>query len=235
MISLKECKYMLINKESKNKYKKNSFSQSGEDLIVRFIFEALKIRKPSYLDIGAHHPFYLSNTAYFYENGSDGINIEPDPILFKEFIKERKNNINLNIGITDKEDELDFYILNPPSLNTFSKEEAERFEKEHGYKIVKVVKVQVNTIANIIEKYCNGIFPQFLSLDAEGLDEQILYSIDYNITAPIVICVETISFSTSGRGVKNHDLINFLENKGYMVYANTYINTIFVQKKYWIR
>lgn len=219
----------------KDKYKKVSFSQSGEDLIVKFILNGLKIEKPSYLDIGAHHPFYLSNTALFYENGSRGINIEPDPILFKEFIKHRKNDVNLNIGIADKEGELDFHILNPPSLNTFSKEEAERFEIEHGYKITRVVKVQVNTIAHIIEKYCNGMFPHFLSLDAEGLDEQILYSINYNITAPIVICVETISFSTSGHGVKNYELINFLENKGYMVYADTYINTIFVQKKLWVR
>ena len=59
-----------------------SYSQSGEDLIIRFIFESLKILKPNYLDIGAFKPFELSNTALFYENGCTGVLVEPNPDLF---------------------------------------------------------------------------------------------------------------------------------------------------------
>ena len=49
----------------RNKFLKNSYSQCGEDLIVEFILNGLKIKHPTYMDIGAHHPFYLSNTALF--------------------------------------------------------------------------------------------------------------------------------------------------------------------------
>lgn len=59
-------------------FKKISYSQCGEDLIVSFIFNRLGILNPNYIDIGAHHPYKLSNTAFFYESGSRGINIEPD-------------------------------------------------------------------------------------------------------------------------------------------------------------
>ena len=52
-----------------DKYKKISFSQCGEDLIVKFIFDCLGINSPTYIDIGAHHPHYISNTALFYKNG----------------------------------------------------------------------------------------------------------------------------------------------------------------------
>lgn len=102
------------------KYEKKSFSQSGEDLIVKFIIDNLGINKPTYIDIGAHHPYFISNTALFYKNGCRGINIEPDPPLFKVFLKYRKEDVNLNIGISDCNSESDFYIISASTLNTFS-------------------------------------------------------------------------------------------------------------------
>jgi hypothetical protein len=48
-------------------FSKVSYSQSGEDLIVRVYFDILGITNPTYIDIGAHHPYFISNTALFYE------------------------------------------------------------------------------------------------------------------------------------------------------------------------
>ena len=182
------------NQTLKEKYQKISFSQSGEDLIIKFLFDAIQIAQPSYLDIGAHHPYYLNNTTLFYLSGSTGINIEPDPSLFKQFITERKRDINLNIGISDKESEQDFYLFNVPTLNTFSKEEAAKFEKEGNYFVKETKKIKVQTIENILAQYSNNKFPNFLTIDAEGVDELILKSIDFKTNFPIVICVETLSF-----------------------------------------
>lgn len=212
---------------------KKSFSQTGEDLIVKSIFDNIGIKKPGYIDIGAHNPFYLSNTALFYENGSRGINIEPDPFLFKEFPVHRKEDKNLNVGVSNCEDELDFYIISSPTLNTFSKEEADKYSKEGNYSVQSIKKVKVTTLDNILKTNNNGVFPEFLNIDAEGVDEIILKEIDYEKNFPIVICVETISFSTSGNGIKNGSLIKFLEDKGYLVFADTYINTIFVRENVW--
>ena len=215
-------------------YKKSSYSQSGEDLIVKFIFNALKIKKPSYLDIGAHHPYYISNTALLYESGSRGINIEPDPVLFKKINKVRKKDTNLNFGIGEEESMMDFYIINTSTLSTFSRKEAESYTKEgHGYEILKTIPVQVRTLNFILNQYFDGKFPDFLSLDVEGMDELIIKSIDYEKCYPTIICVETISFSTSGNGIKNKSMIEFLDSKGYMVYADTNINTIFVREDKW--
>jgi FkbM family methyltransferase len=216
------------------RYIKASYSQCGEDLIVRYIFDALAIDRPSYIDIGAHDPEYFSNTALFYKHGSKGINIEPDPKLFKKFLKKRKKDINLNIGISNSESEADFYLMSSPTLNTFSKAEADAYVS-HGYSILSIEKVKSYTLNQIISKYCGGQFPDFLSLDVEGLDFSILNSINYEVSIPIVICVETISFSETGQGRKNQQIIDFLVAKGYMIYADTYINTIFVKKDKWIR
>ncbi|HLG02844.1 MAG TPA: FkbM family methyltransferase [Bacteroidia bacterium] len=213
---------------------KRSFSQCGEDLILDFLFRELGISKPSYLDIGAHHPKYLNNTYLFYLNGSRGINIEPDPALFSEFGKTRSGDINLNIGIGEKETEADFYIMTEPTLNTFVKEEAERIEREQSfYKIKEVRKIRLRAVTDVIREYRNGIFPDFMSLDVEGLDEMILRSIDFKINAPKVICVETLTFAANRTGQKKEDLIRFVSEMGYMIYADTHINTIFVRKEIW--
>ncbi len=69
-------------------------------MIVNCIFEhCLLLKQPTYLDIGAHHPTYLINTAFFYLKGLRGVCIEPDPFLFAEFKKERKKDTCLNVGI----------------------------------------------------------------------------------------------------------------------------------------
>lgn len=233
---LKIIKRFLFKKiKSENSFQKKSYSQSGEDLIVKFIFDCLGITKPSYLDIGAHHPYFISNTALFYEKGSRGINIEPDPVLFSEFLKERKSDVNLNIGISDIDGELDFFVISASTLNTFSKEEAYNYEKEGNFKIKSIKKIKVNTLVSILNQYSNGIFPQFLSIDAEGVDEIIIKAIDFEENFPIVICIETISFSTSGNGLKNNDLIQYIESKGYLLYADTNINSIFVKESFWRR
>ncbi|HSD07373.1 FkbM family methyltransferase [Flavobacterium sp.] len=224
-----------IKKNSTLQFQKTSYSQCGEDLIVKFIFDNLNIKNPSYIDIGAHHPFYISNTALFYQNGSVGINIEPDPALFEAFVKDRKNDKNLNIGISDIEGVLDFYIISTPALNTFSKEEAYNYQNEGSYKVTGIKKISVNTLSNVLNEFSNGIFPQFLSIDAEGIDEMIIRGIDFEKNFPIVICIETISFSASGNGVKNTELIKLIEQKGYICYADTHINSIFVHKDSWIR
>ncbi len=222
-----------IFQNEKNKFRRSSYSQSGEDLIIKFIFNALKIKNPSYIDIGAHHPFHISNTALFYNSGSRGINIEPDPSLFKNFQKFRKDDINLNIGIGEEEKEVDFYIISAPTLSTFSKKEAEKYSKEGNFIIKEVKKVRVRKLQDVIDEVYESFFPQFLNIDAEGVDELIIKSLNFEKNFPIVICIETISFSTKGDGKKNEDIINFIIEKGYLLYADTYINSIFVKEELW--
>lgn len=213
---------------------KKSFSQCGEDLIIQFIFaNYLKINNPSYIDIGAHHPFYLNNTALFYELGSTGVNIEPNTDLFELFKQNRKRDVNLNIGIADINSELDFYIMTAPTMSTFSKVEADLLEKTTSIKIKEVKKIEVQTLNHILDKYCLNVFPDFLSLDVEGLEDSILNSIDFDKNYPKVICLETLSYSENNDEKKDVHLVDFLIDKGYFVYADTYINTIFVSSAEW--
>lgn len=211
---------------------KKSYSQSGEDLIVRYVFDILKIPSPTYLDIGAHHPIYLSNTYIFYKGGSKGVNIEPDPQLFSNINKIRQRDTNLNIGIADKKDVLDFYVMTTPTLNTFSLEEAKKAESKK-IKIDKVIQVQVIPVDDILNKHFAYAAPDFLSLDVEGLDLKILQAFNFKKFRPKVICVETITYSDKRNGQKIKEIELLLIEQGYFAYAGTHINTIFVDKAIW--
>jgi FkbM family methyltransferase len=213
---------------------KTSYSQCGEDLLVQYVFNLRGLKKPSYIDIGANHPYSLSNTAIFYLGGCRGINIEANPNLIGNFLRERPEDVNLNIGIGSEEGEFDFYIMNDPTLCSFSKVETEKYESTGLYKVVETKSIQVTTIQKILEKYAKGIFPDFLSLDAEGMDYEILKTINYNENSPKVICVEAAEYSPVGGGARRSDLINFLINNGYYEFANTNLNAILVKNSFWI-
>ncbi|MDD1606885.1 MAG: FkbM family methyltransferase, partial [Methylococcaceae bacterium] len=75
--------------------------------------------------------------------------------------------------------------------------------------------------------------PDFLSLDVEGLDLKILQSFNFVKWRPKVICVETITYSEKCDGKKIKDIEILLIEKGYFSYADTHINTIFVDKAIW--
>jgi FkbM family methyltransferase len=217
----------LIRKRIGYDYKK-SYSQCGEDLIMRYVFDFLKIPSPTYLDIGAHHPQFLSNTFLFYQQGSSGINIEPDPTLFEAFPKQRSRDTNLNIGISAHEGELPFYVMSAPTLNTFSETDARAAVAQGRVKVERILPVKVRPINEVLQEKLKGIPLDFLSIDVEGLDFTILSSLDFTRWRPKVICAETITYSEINQGKKIPEIPGLLHDLGYQTYADTHINTIFV-------
>lgn len=214
--------------ENKKNNHLKSYSQFGEDIIVKSIFQLLGISKPTFLDIGAHHPYYLSNTALLYNSGSRGINVEANPLLMSKFRKVRSRDLNLNVGISEKNDKMDFYVIQDSTLSTFSEAEAQSL-KSFGHKCVKVESIETLSINELLDSYNLGMAPDFLTLDAEGYDYQILKTLDFSKYSPKVICVEIVEYSPNGNGKRKDEILNLLTHNGYFEYANTHINGIFVK------
>lgn len=172
----------------------STYAQHGDDLIALNLFHCLNIDKPSYLDIGAHHPVNISNTALLYSRGSRGINVEANPELIQAFKDMRPEDINLNIGVSDSPGLISFYMFDSKSgRNTFDLKTAESFLASHPWcKIQKTVEIEVTTINDIINRFAGGKCPDFLSIDVEGYDSRILEAMDFNKFKPKVICVETV-------------------------------------------
>jgi len=218
---------------SPKKFVVHSYSQFGEDILVKSALESLGVYDPTYLDIGANHPFYLSNTYLFYSAGCRGVLVEPNIVLCENLKKKRKKDICLNFGIGVSDDaEADFYIMDADVLSTFSKSEAESVEAQGTYCIDKIVSVPLVNVNSIIDEYFTKT-PNFVSIDVEGLDLSILQSFDFSNHRPEVFCVETLEYNEHVRAPKIKEIINFMLENDYLIYADTHINTIFVDNKRW--
>jgi len=74
--------------------------------------------------------------------------------------------------------------------------EVDRLERTTQMRVKRIDTIPVTTINDIVTRYCEGIFPDLLSLDVEGLDYEILASADFGSSRPKVICVETRAHET---------------------------------------
>jgi FkbM family methyltransferase len=207
---------------------RQSFAQSGEDVIVSFMFEHLRLTPPTYIDIGAYHPIDGNNTYLFYLQGCRGVLVEPNVDLIPLLTKERPGDTVLNIGIgVDTVKEADYYRMSEPSWNTFSKEQAEHCEKQTNKKVTvrEVVKMPLVNINEVIAEHFQGKAPDFLSIDVEGLDLAILKTLDFKRYRPKVICAETL---VTGSTEESPEINKFLQAKDYVIRGSSFVNAIFI-------
>lgn len=206
-----------------------TYAQTGEDIIIDFLIGAKKIKNFTYLDIGANHPVKFSNTYKFYEAGYKGVCIEPDPYVYSVLTKKRPKDTCLNIGIgSSASDKAELYIMNYPGLNTFSKEEAEAHEKNNHGKIKEIIQVPLKTVEQVIDENFSGKSPVFVNLDVEGLDEAIIKSFPFHKYRPAIFCIETVNYTDDATSEKRKEIFDLMHAQGYKAFADTYINTIFI-------
>lgn len=199
-----------------------TYAQHGDDIVIRAIFHNLGIGTPSYLDLGAHHPERISNTKLFYDTGSRGINVEANPVLYKLFLKHRPQDINLNVGVGIKSGFQDFYMIDEESgRNSFVKEVAEGFVMDYPqFSITEVKELPIFTIDQILK---HRLTPDFLTIDIEGMDYEVLQSINYCLHPFKVICVELQPYSEK-------DIRSLMTGVGYDPIIRCGSNLIFVDK-----
>ncbi len=212
-------------------FSKKSYSQCGEDLLVKFLLNLIHGSRPyRYLDIGANHPFHLSNTALLYALGGQGVVVEPDPYFAKLLRDKRPRDNVLQYGVHfSGAKQADLYVLDPPTLNTFSHQEMERCVSM-GHQLIRTLSVDLKNI-NLILEMAGSL--DFMNLDVEGLDQALLEMIDWKTYRPTCICVETITYDTRQEPRKLNNIIEMMISQEYMLYADTYINSIFVDRRQW--
>lgn len=234
-LSIKKFFRKLLGKNNSQFNSIYSYSQAGEDAIIRFLFQDKKISRFTYLDIGTSSPDYCNNTYLFYLNGCRGVCVEADITLIENIKKKRPEDKVLNLGVAvGKELTAEFYVFDITGLNTFDKAEAKKRESYGTVKISKTVQVPLVTINKLISEQFDR-YPDLLSIDIEGLDLEVLRSLDLSSFPIPVICVETCTYSENHIRPKDTRIADYLCNKGYEIYADTYINTIFINKEWFYK
>lgn len=199
-----------------------SYSQDGEDMVLRRMFEGQK--SGFYVDVGAHHPFRFSNTCYFHRLGWRGINIDPNPDGIAAFRKARPLDTSLCVGVSDEAGHLRYHAFNEPALNTFDPDLAAERARIADYRLVETRDIPVRRLDELLSEHLpKDQTIDFLSIDVEGLDLQVLKSNDWDRFRPLVLLVED---RATDIGQLSADPINALvTSAGYRLAAKT-VNTL---------
>jgi len=214
-------------------FSKKTYSQSGEDAVIMYIMamKGILLSECSYLDLGANHPEIMSNTYFFYEQGSRGVLVEANPSLIPELKSKRPGDIVLNKCISDKSgDKLDFNVLNLDGLSKVG-DVSDILRENPDARIESTIQLETISVNDIIERYFDSKAPLILNLDIEGLEKQILDSIDFTRYRPMIMIIEMIPYSKElVIGKKDNELLEYVKSKGYEEYAFTGINSIFIDR-----
>ena len=203
-----------------------SYSQEGEDVLLNRIFDSKK--DGFFVDVGAHHPKRFSNTYFLYRRGWRGINIDALPGAMAAFRLERPDDINLEFGVGSKQGELLFYTFCEAALNTFDRALARKRQIE-GAKASGEVRVPVRTLSSLLQDYLPiGRSIDFLSVDVEGMDLDVLQSNNWSKYRPVIVCVEILQCAAAE--AMSHPVSAFLAEQGYELIAKT-LNTALYRLK----
>jgi hypothetical protein len=162
-----------------NFFSKKTYSQFEEDIIINKYFKNF-IGK--YVDIGCYHPIKYSNTALLYKKGWTGINIDLNKTSIDLFNFTRLRDKNIFACLSNREKLVDMYIDNEFSaLNSIYSNNI----KNHKIKKYKKIKIKTKVFSKVVkEKF------DFLNIDCEGNDYNILKTIDLKKFNPRIICIE---------------------------------------------
>jgi len=208
-------------------FRNASYSQEGEDL---FLIKYFGGKKGGYfIDVGAHHPKKLSNTYKFYMQGWQGLNIDAMPESMKVFDKVRPRDINLEIGVGEVQGEMTYFAFNEPALNTFSKEEAEIKKKMPKYRIIKEHRIAIQPLSRILDTHWVHPKIDFMSIDVEGLDFEVLRSNNWELYRPQIVLVEDLERNNLLE-LKKSQLVQFMDSKGYLPIGRTF-STLFFENQ----
>jgi FkbM family methyltransferase len=161
-----------------------------------------------YIDIGANHPVFLSATYLLYKSGWRGLTIEPIPSLSSLHKRLRSRDTRLNVGVGVRNGTQSFWETAPDYFSSFSDKAVAEAEANGWCRILRERQVQVMTPSEILQHVHHGVRVNYLSIDTEGLDSEILASWPWDQCRPDMVACEASAVDAS-------DAQKILATQGY--------------------
>ena len=209
-------------------FSKRSYSQWGEDIVLQKIFTALK--NGFYVDVGAYHPFHYSNTYLLYKKGWRGVNVDSNHSSIALFNWHRPRDINLNYGVLSKVTSKPYYVFNHQSCNTFSEEQKEKMLKKSYISLIDTKSVPCMPLQHMLDTHAPGRAIDFLNVDVEGANFEVLQTLDLQRVAPRVICIEDDDFNFTPPSGRSSTICQLLSKSGYSLHSKIGPSCIYVRE-----
>lgn len=175
--------------------------------------------KGRFLDIGAYHPKYLSNTRALYERGWGGVFVEPLPAAVEHLIREYGNDDRVTVVCAAVGAERSVIPLwasdkavttNDPKVHELWKDDGGYYGRFH---------IPTITIEDITNQF--GAF-DFVNIDTEGSSVDILHRVLSIPMDPTCICVE--------HDTRYQEITGLISKRGYAIVHGTGENLILVRQ-----
>lgn len=207
-----------------------SYSQFGEDVALWAWLETLGLLKEKegfYCDVGACHPSRGNNTKLLRKYLDwKGINIEPTPELIKEFEAQCPDCVNIGAAVGASPGQARLTVYNIPEVNTTCEEMRERHIKSPGMEVIREIQVPVIPLNNVLETYLpEGRALTLLTIDTEGMDQEIIESLDFDRYAPQLILIEDFQFNLADPCCS--PIFRFLRTKNYIPVCHCMVSTLY--------
>ncbi len=201
-------------------------SQFGEDKIILNLFE--KNYKGNFLDLGCFHPTRQNNTFKLYKLGWRGVNIDLNSLAIDLFNFARPKDTNICAAISNTKAKKSLYYLGDfATQNTLQKEHT-FFLKKH-FKIspndIKTKKIKTQKLEDILNSL-NLFIIDFMNIDIEGHELEVLKSLNFNKFKINVICVEILNYNKFTK-LRKSKLMAFFKKNKYKLIKKSSINYIF--------
>lgn len=186
-----------------------SYSQCGEDMVLRYLLSHVKI-SGYYVDVGCHHPKRGSNTFYFYKKkGWNGIliDLEPTKIYACKLLRWRDKCILA--AVSDKPEVVTIYSPNNFSVLATINPQAK------GDNFKEVGTITSRTLTEILDTLNAPENFELLNIDAEGVDLKVLKGLDFNKYRPEFICIEIWAVANGLEALLCSEINQFLTQKKY--------------------
>ncbi len=195
----------------------NFYGQFYDDAVLWLLFKQLgyKPKQVRYLEIGTNDPILANNTYFFYASGGRGTLVDPLPTSARFCQLMRPEDRFVQAAISDIGGvDATVYVGVAAQGSSLHEEYAPQRHIE-----IKVPQLGINDLLLTLE-----YVPELLVVDAEGEDETILRSLNYNKYRPIIIEVEIDKTENEG-----DDFYQFMDEKGYIFFAHLGGNAIFIE------
>ena len=206
-------------------YPKKNYSIFGEDKFTSNYFRNKS--KGFYVDVGCYHPLDGNNTHTLYKKGWNGINLDINSYSIELFNFLRKKDINIHSGVSNKKDKLTMYYRKEINMLNTLDESMAKIQFKNGY---KKKKIKVNTLNFFISEHFKKLKKiDFLNIDVEGAELDVLKSLDFKYYEPQLICIEIHSITAKDKSnksiqtiddtidVRSNDIYKYLIKKKYKV------------------
>ena len=208
-----------------------SFSQYGEDLLMAV---TLFPRRACgfYVDVGAYHPWRGSNTYKLYLRGWHGLTIEPRPEAAPIFRRWRPRDRHIVSGIARECFALEYHEFRDKKLNTFSPTLAAQ-QVAKGHPLLSKRPIDCRPLQDVIDQHCRGTRIDLLSIDCEGLDYDVLRTVDFDRNRPVALLIEDLDeFSLRRKGESGTSLSRrHLEKCDYRLIGQGFFSMLYVDSR----